>query len=214
MSRPPLRPALAEHPGDTARGERPQSVLEIDMTLGVEGRALDHHPRSSSRRAARPAPPLRRSPASGRPWRLRRAASLRAGADGCRGPPARVAVDLWQPHGQGRIVGQRRAGADHDRVVGRAHDLDAQIGDLSGDARRGSLAPRRRSRRRCARVSASPRRPCVTRRIWPRWSRRAGRPRRRPRRRSPRLSAAPGLVRPRADSGLPSPRRRGRRPPR
>ena len=45
----------------------------------------------------------------------------------------RLAVEAGQPDGQRRIVGERRFDPDHDRLVRRAHHLDAQIGDLPGD---------------------------------------------------------------------------------
>ena len=45
----------------------------------------------------------------------------------------RPLVEAVQPHGQQGIVAERRADPDHDRVVRRAHDLHAEVGDLAGD---------------------------------------------------------------------------------
>ena len=55
----------------------------------------------------------------------------------------RLAIEAGQPHGQGRIVAQRRPDPDHDRLVGRAHDLDAKVGDRPGDAQARVVGARR-----------------------------------------------------------------------
>jgi hypothetical protein len=46
----------------------------------------------------------------------------------------RLPLDADEPHGQSRVVGQRRPDADHDRLVGRAHHLDTKVGDRTRDA--------------------------------------------------------------------------------
>ena len=47
--------------------------------------------------------------------------------------PPRLAVEAGQAHRQRRIVRERRLDPDHDRLVGRSHDLHARIGDRTGD---------------------------------------------------------------------------------
>ena len=99
------RSALAEHAGDPADAERPQGLMEIDMALRIEGRALNHHaevlkpPGCFVRRRRSCDHQRRRIP--------RRCGEPRAFGQaqmGVEDHPQRPAIEPIQPHGQGRIV--------------------------------------------------------------------------------------------------------------
>ena len=55
----------------------------------------------------------------------------------------RLAIEPGQPHGQGRIIAQGRPDPNDDRLMGRAHHLDAKIGDRPGDAQARVVGARR-----------------------------------------------------------------------
>ena len=57
--------------------------------------------------------------------------------------PPWLAIEARQAHGQRRIVGERGLDADHDRLVGRPHDLDPEIGDLPGNVQPRIVRPAR-----------------------------------------------------------------------
>src|SRR5271166_827341 len=129
-----LRPAFAEDAGDPARGKGVERLVQIDMALGVEADALDcdaeiAEPGRRLLRRLRPGDDERRKfVRAGRHARPQRQAQM-----GVEHDAPWLAVESGQADGQRGVVGERRLDADHDRLVGRAHDLDAKIRDLPGD---------------------------------------------------------------------------------
>ena len=87
----------------------------------------------------------------------------------------RLQVEARQADGERRVVGERGLDADHDRLMRRAQDLHARVGDLAGDAQaRRRAGRRRRSRPPSRRASASrPGAPRSRAGYGRRWSRRA-----------------------------------------
>ena len=104
------------------------------MARGVEADPFDHDPEiaEARRRLLRRVGPGddqgRQVARARREARSQRQAQMRV-----QHHAPRFAIEAGQAHRQSGIVGDCGLDADHDRLVSRAHDLHAQIGDLSGD---------------------------------------------------------------------------------
>ena len=137
------RPALDHQPGDATRGDKLEHRRNIETSAALRAPASTTTPSAAS--APRPRAPLRlrRRPIPAPRGRFAPAAKSAADASSCR---ARYDWRVFRHAGQSaceqRIVGKRRADADHDRIALRSQQMDAVAHLRAGN---GNRPPTRRS---------------------------------------------------------------------